>query len=114
MKQSTAQKREEEKKMVSKMIAFYCKKKHRTKNGLCSECMQLQEYAKARSEKCPFMENKTFCSNCKVHCYRSDMREKIRKIMKFSAKYMLFINPVKTVSHLIYTVKERLEMRKAP
>ena len=21
-------------------------------------------------ERCPFMENKTFCSACKVHCYK--------------------------------------------
>lgn len=112
MKRDIAQKREQEKQMVSRMIALYCKKNHKTKTGLCHECRQLQEYAKARSEKCPFMESKTFCSNCKVHCYRSDMREKIREVMKFSGKYMLFISPMKTISHLIYTVKEKLEMRK--
>ena len=27
-------------------------------------------YARECSDKCPFMETKTFCSNCRVHCYR--------------------------------------------
>ena len=36
------------------------------------------DYAWARSDHCPFMEAKTFCSNCKVHCYRPEMREQIR------------------------------------
>lgn len=30
-------------------------------------------YARLRSDKCPFMETKTFCSNCKVHCYKEDI-----------------------------------------
>ena len=24
--------------------------------------------------------NETFCSNCKVHCYKPEMREKIREV----------------------------------
>lgn len=31
------------------------------------------------------METKTFCSNCKVHCYKPEMREKIRDVMRFPA-----------------------------
>ena len=70
-------KREREKRMVTEMIKLYCKKQHHTKGGeLCSECDELNEYAKLRSDKCPFMETKTFCSNCKVHCYKPVMREK--------------------------------------
>ena len=40
----TARKREKEKKMVSEMIALYCRKKHHTKGGLCSECTELKSY----------------------------------------------------------------------
>ena len=32
------------------------------------------------------METKTFCSNCRVHCYRSEMREEIRKVMRFPVR----------------------------
>ena len=59
-------KREREKRIVSEMIALYCRKKHGTKDGLCPDCAALSDYAKIRSDKCPFMETKTFCSNCRV------------------------------------------------
>ena len=52
---STADKREREKRMVSEMIALYCRKKHHTKGGLCPECADLEAYARMRSDKCPFM-----------------------------------------------------------
>ena len=66
-------KREQEKEVVSLMIGLYCKKKHKTKGVLCDECKKLDDYAKLRSDKCPFMETKTFCSNCKVMGSDSDM-----------------------------------------
>lgn len=75
-------KREKEMHTVYEMIHLYCRKNHKDKE-LCSECLALYEYAKMRIEKCPFMETKTFCSQCKVHCYKLDKREKIRKVMRF-------------------------------
>ena len=80
MKQDTATKRGREKTMVSEMIALYCRKNHRTKE-LCPDCAALADYARRRSDRCPFMESKTFCSNCAVHCYQPEMREKIRAVM---------------------------------
>ena len=104
---STANKREREKRMVSEMIALYCRKKHHTKGGLCPECAELESYARMRSDKCPFMETKTFCSNCKVHCYKPVMREKIREVMRFSGPRMLFSHPVMAISHVIESKKEK-------
>lgn len=101
------EKREREKKVVSLMIRLYCKKKHRTKNGLCEECGKLEEYARLRSDKCPFMETKTFCSNCKVHCYKPEMREKIREVMRFSGPRMVLYHPVLAIRHVIESKKER-------
>lgn len=72
-------KRQKEKDTVALMIEIYCKKHHKSKH-LCQECQQLKDYAFTRSDKCPFMETKTFCSNCKVHCYRSDMQQKFVKL----------------------------------
>lgn len=69
-------KREKEMRTVYEMIHLYCRKKHKEKE-LCPECLDLYEYAKMRIEKCPFMETKTFCSQCKVHCYRKDKRKQI-------------------------------------
>lgn len=105
-------KREREKKLVSQMIALYCKKKHHTRDDLCPECAALEAYARQRSEKCPFMETKTFCSNCPVHCYKADMREKIRKVMAFSGPWMLLYHPVTAIRHVLETKKERRRMEK--
>ncbi len=102
-----AAKREREKQMVSQMIALYCKKKHGTKGCLCPDCGALDAYARLRSEKCPFMETKTFCSNCRVHCYKADMREKIREVMRFSGPRMLFHHPVAAIRHVIETKREK-------
>lgn len=49
-------KREREKETVSEMIALYCRKQHGGKNGMCEDCAKLNEYARLRSDKCPFME----------------------------------------------------------
>ena len=108
------QKREREKKVVSEMIALYCRGNHGSKKGeLCPECEALSKYARDRSDKCPFMEQKTFCSNCKIHCYKADMREKIRAVMRWSGPRMIFHHPVMAVRHVIESKKEkrRLEDR---
>lgn len=60
--------------MVGKMMVLYCKSKHGGKafkeRGLCPQCRELLDYAEWKIRKCPFMEEKTFCSNCRVHCYK--------------------------------------------
>ena len=99
-------KREREKETVSLMIAIYCRKKHGGKT-LCPDCAALEAYARVRSDKCPFMETKTFCSNCKVHCYKKDMREKIREVMRFSGPRMIFHHPIMAIRHVVESKKEQ-------
>ncbi|MCM1466759.1 MAG: nitrous oxide-stimulated promoter family protein [Alistipes sp.] len=103
-------KREREKAMVSEMIALYCKKRHGGGKSLCADCAVLETYARQRSDKCPFMETKTFCSNCKVHCYKPEMREKIRAVMRFSGPRMIFYHPVAAVRHVVETKKEKIRL----
>ena len=111
MKKDVITKREKEKQIVSDMIALYCYKKHKSKKGyLCKECKKLNEYARMRSDKCPFMETKTFCSNYKVHCYKKDMREKIRDVMRFSGPRMIFRHPIMAIRHVIESKKEKKRM----
>ena len=105
-------KRQREKETVSQMIAIYCKKQHGTKHGLCEECTELEDYARLRSDKCPFMETKTFCSNCKVHCYKPDMREKIRAVMRVSGPRMLFVHPFMAIRHVIESKKEKKRLER--
>ena len=95
-------KREREKRTVALMIRLYCRKKHGTKKNLLSRMRSLlSQYAMQRSDKCPFMETKTFCSNCRVHCYKPEMREKIREVMRFSGPRMILHHPVMAVRHVI-------------
>lgn len=103
-----ADKREREKEMVSQMIALYCRGKHGSRRGtLCPECAALKTYARERAEHCPRMEVKTFCSNCPVHCYRPEMRERIRQVMRYAGPRMLFHHPAAAIRHLAETRREK-------
>ncbi len=99
-------KREREKRTVALMIRIYCRKRHGARKTLCPQCRALQDYAMRRSDKCPFMETKTFCSNCRVHCYKPEMREKIREVMRFSGPRMMLYHPVMAVRHVVESRKE--------
>lgn len=103
---------EREKETVSLMIGIYCRKKHGGKT-LCPDCAALDAYARERSDKCPFMEAKTFCTNCKVHCYSTEMREKIREVMRFSAPKMIYHHPIMAIRHVIESKKEKKQLEKA-
>ena len=90
-----------ERETVEAMIGLYCQALHRTPNGLCPECAELQDYARQRLEKCFFQEGKTTCAKCPVHCYKPEMRERIRVVMRYAGPRMLYRHPVMTIQHLI-------------
>ena len=75
-----------------------------------SECDALEKYSLERSDRCPFMETKTFCSNCRVHCYRAEMREKIREVMRYSGPRMILYHPVMAVRHVIEDIREKRKL----
>lgn len=106
MKKSVVDKREEERQVIHLMISIYCKKHHHEKE-LCEECRKLYEYACKRISVCPFMETKTFCNNCKVHCYQKDYREQVREVMRFSGPRMLLHHPIMALRHVYYDRKEK-------
>lgn len=98
--------------VIHKMISLYCRKKHKGKNELCSDCQKLYEYASYRRSVCPYGDNKTFCSNCKTHCYIPAMREKIRNVMRFSGPRMILSNPALVISHMKESFKEKRKIKK--
>lgn len=104
-------KRQREKETVAFMIELYCRKKHGSKT-LCPKCKELKDYAFMRSDKCPFMETKTFCSNCKVHCYKKDMQDKIKEVMRFSGPRMIFYHPIQAIPHIYESQKEKRRLEK--
>lgn len=89
-----------EKETVTQMIHLYCRKKHH-QDGLCDHCQELQDYALKRLSLCQFGENKTACSNCTVHCYKPEYRQRIKTVMRFSGPWMLLYHPVYAVKHLL-------------
>lgn len=95
-----SEKREKEKRILRLMIGIYCHKKHKTKgDGFCTECQELADYAISRVEHCPHMADKTFCSCCETHCYKPEMREKIRQVMRFSGPRMIIYSPQMCIKH---------------
>lgn len=99
------EKRRQEQRLIGEMIALYCRRRHRA-GALCGDCLALRDYAREQSARCPRMAEKTFCSNCDTPCYRPEMREKIRSVMRFSGPRILLRHPVLVIRHAYYS-KER-------
>ena len=77
-----------EKKVVAQMIRLYCRRKEGNR-AVCDSCRQLQEYAFARLDR-----------NCKVHCYKPEMRERMRRVMRYAGPRMLWHYPWDAIRHL--------------
>ena len=90
-----------EERTIAVMIALYCRDHHDEGTLPCSDCEGLLEYAGRRLERCRFEERKPTCAHCPVHCYRSDMREQIRAVMRYSGPRMTLRHPVMAIMHLV-------------
>jgi hypothetical protein len=87
---------------VEAMIRVYCRGQHgRPRGELCDECALLEEYARLRLSKCRFQENKTTCGKCPVHCYKPEMRQQIREVMRYAGPRMMFHHPLMAVRHVL-------------
>ena len=92
---------EAEQRTLVKMLAIYCKGRHKTPKGtLCADCEGLRIYAFYRLDKCRYGSEKPTCQSCVTHCYKPDMREKVREVMRYAGPRMLFYHPVLAVKHL--------------
>ena len=108
-----------EKKLIPVMIKKYCRDKHKTtrkaqgveRGKVCAECNELAKYALFRLSKCPFKVNKKFCSFCKIHCYKPEMRERIKAVMKYSGPRMLFTHPIFAISHVVQMIKYKKRLK---
>ncbi len=94
---------EKEKNTVTAMIELYCRKNHNL-SELCENCDELNSYAMKKLETCPHGVDKTACSKCVTHCYKPEMRERIRVVMRFSGPRMLLNHPVMAVEHLLKSI----------
>lgn len=90
-----------ERRTLDVMIRLYCRGRHGTVSGLCPDCAALRDYAHLRLEKCRFQEGKTTCARCPVHCYRPEMREKVREVMRYAGPRMPARHPLLALYHLL-------------
>ncbi|MGB9731750.1 MULTISPECIES: nitrous oxide-stimulated promoter family protein [Calditerrivibrio] len=94
-------------KTLRTFIKIYCREYH-LKNGipedgdgLCRECLELLQYALKRDEKCP-LDPKPKCKDCKIHCYKPEMRLKIKEVMKFSGIYLIKRGRIDYIFHYFF------------
>lgn len=86
--------------VVREMIRLHCRLKEGNRK-ICPDCERLAEYVENRLRHCPFGDSKGSCRKCRIHCYRPDMKEKIKRVMRFSGPRMLLYHPIMAVRHLI-------------
>ncbi|MFX0059842.1 MAG: nitrous oxide-stimulated promoter family protein [Candidatus Hodarchaeota archaeon] len=99
---------ERERKTIETMIKMFCKKFHNHDSGICQECAELFKYAEERLKYCRFGEAKPTCEKCPIHCYKPEMREKVRKIMRYAGPRMIYTHPIMGFRHL-FNKKRKVE-----
>ena len=73
-----------ERRTIAAMIRIYCRRHHGSGGELCDQCDALLDYALCRLDRCPYGQDKPTCATCPVHCYASQLRERIRAVMRFA------------------------------
>ncbi|MCD6122548.1 MAG: nitrous oxide-stimulated promoter family protein [Spirochaetales bacterium] len=104
-----------EKKTLTAMIDIYCRKFNYTNAEQLAEYKELLAYALKKIDNCPYHEKKPICPKCRIHCYNRKMREKIKKVMKYSGPRIIFRHPYFTLMHFIDSLKKypEIETKKA-
>ena len=90
-----------ERRTVDTMVLIFCSGHHGTRAEPCRECTELREYAHARLARCRYQDAKPTCANCPIHCYRPDIRDRVREVMRYSGPRMLLRHPVLAVAHIV-------------
>lgn len=83
------------------MIHIYCKDNHTSGDVLCDECTELHEYASRRLMNCPYHEDKPVCSECPIHCYKEEMKQRIKTVMRYAGPKMIYKHPYLAIMHLL-------------
>ena len=89
-----------ERRTISAMIALYCRHHHHVR-GHCESCAALDAYAAQRLDRCVYGPAKPTCANCPIHCYKREMREAIRTVMRYAGPRMLTRHPIMAIAHVL-------------
>ncbi len=95
-----------EKETVKKIIQLHYKQIESEAVNDFKEYKNLIDYAFERLDNCPYGDNKPICARCEVHCYKPEMRDKIRTIMKKSGYKMIIHHPVLLLQHILDQLKK--------
>ena len=108
-----------EHKTIAAMTRIYCRAYHKGHhkeagkiNHLCNDCREFLDFAGFRLGKCPYGQIKPACRMCPIHCYKKDMKEKARIIMRYGGPRMLLKHPVMAIKHLMHEKKPVPELPK--
>lgn len=86
---------------IEAMIGIYCRAHHENRDGLCEGCGEVLAYAEQRLDKCLFPGNKPTCANCPVHCYKPEMRTRVKQIMRYAGPRMIYNHPYLAIRHIL-------------
>ena len=75
---------EREQRTAEQMIRIYCR------------------YKEGNKELCTFGEQKKTCRNCPIHCYKPEMKKRMREVMRYAGPRMIFFHPITTIKHFIH------------
>lgn len=89
-----------EKQTIERMIRFYCQHKEGNKE-LCVRCTELLQYAHSRLDHCRYGVEKGACKDCPTHCYKKEMRDRIRVVMRYAGPRWVFYAPISFIRHLL-------------
>ena len=70
-------------------------------------CAALPGNASQRRDRCPHGDNKPFCSNCPIHCYKPEMRQQMRAVMRYAGPRMLLSHPALVLRHMAETMRRK-------
>ena len=107
------ERRRREQKTLDAMIGMYCAH-HHGGQAMCAECAALSRYAQRRLARCVFGEDKPTCANCTVHCYKAEMRAKVRSVMRWSGPRMILRHPWLALLHRLDGLRPAPRLPHAP
>lgn len=101
--------------VIAKFVEVYCNGKHSEidkalmtlpedlgNRQFCKNCTEFMEYAIKRRLSCPLEAQKPTCKHCRIHCYNSTNREKVKEIMSYSGRKLMMMGRVDYLWHYFF------------
>lgn len=88
-------------KTLKAMLQIYCRSHHKSETALCDKCSEFISYANKKLDRCPYGQNKPTCNRCPIHCYKKELRQQAKMIMRYAGPRMLLHHPILAIKHLV-------------